>query len=233
MLVTLQTRDQEIRSTITALEPLAQPDESLFAVVTPTAAADQIHMVQISEDSFNKLVIGGTKIDWPSVAGGPAKGGCGVFVSADRSGNIREAFEEGCDNAGLEEPVRQAALKWKLQKAEMNGARVQVQALLGIPFEVQVTAPPPDVVLPEAEARKLATNTVEPKFPRGTKSGTQVQITIKIDDDGRLLDWSEPQGTQLDLFRSAVEAVHEWKFGSYLKAGKPVPFKTSLTFTAP
>jgi hypothetical protein len=72
------------------------------------------------------------------VVGGMESGGCGAFVSADRNGNVREEFPEGCDNNGLDEPLHEALLKWKLKRAVVNGVPVQVTALMGFPFKVQV-----------------------------------------------------------------------------------------------
>jgi hypothetical protein len=62
--------------------------------------------------------------------GGSASGGCGAFVSADRAGTVREVFPEGCDNPGLEEPLRQALLKWKLNQLVVNGTPVHVQSMI-------------------------------------------------------------------------------------------------------
>jgi hypothetical protein len=231
-LITHEDREHSIASTISTLEPLENPDESLFAVTTLTPAAQQFRSLQVSEDAFRKLAIGSMDVAWPMVVGGSGKGGCAVFVSADRDGNVREGFYGGCDNAALEEPLRLAALKWKLHPAVQNGAPVQVTALLGIPYDIHVE-PAHDVILSEADARKLASNTVEPVFPRGTKRGTVVSIQVSIDDDGRFLEASNPSGASTDLFLPAVAAVEKWKFTSYVQDGKPIPFKSTVTFTAP
>jgi hypothetical protein len=231
-LITQEDREHSIASTIGTLEALENPDESLFAVTTPTPEAQQIRSLQISEDAFRKLVIGSMDVAWPTVVGGSGKGGCAVFVSADRDGNVREGFYGGCDNAALEEPLRLAALKWKLHKAVQNGAPVQVTALLGIPYDIHVE-PAHDIILPEAEARKLASNAGEPAFPAGTKRGTTVSLEVSIDDDGRVLGTSNPTGAATDLFMAATVAIEKWKFTPYVQEGKPVPFKFTVTFTAP
>lgn len=129
----------EITAEITVLDPLPQPDESLFAVVNPTPAAERITFLQIGEDTMRSLVIGGADIAWPTVVGGKDSGGCGAFVSADRAGNVREVFPAGCDNPGLDEPLRQILLKWKLKPAVVKGVPVQVDSLMGFAFKVQVT----------------------------------------------------------------------------------------------
>jgi hypothetical protein len=124
----------EIVAQITALDPLAQPDEALFAVPTPTSPAARINFLQISEASLRKLATSSTDIAWPAVPSGKVSGNCVAFVSADRAGAIREVFPAGCDNPALEAPLRDALLQWKLQKAVVNGAPVQVQSLMAFPF---------------------------------------------------------------------------------------------------
>ncbi|MGC1385450.1 MAG: hypothetical protein WA823_16855 [Candidatus Acidiferrales bacterium] len=234
-IVTDEGGDGQIVAQITSLEPLPAPDPSMFAVATPTPLSDQLRIVHVSEDRFRSLVVGSTDIAWPDpVLGGMAKGGCGAFASADRDGNVREVFSEGCDNANLEEPLRQALLKWKLKHANANGAPVQVAALLGIPFSVNVQAPPPLSLLSDAEARKLATNIVEPSFPKGSApSGTKVQIRVKVDDDTRLLDFQNTTQVSDKLFFSAVAAVRKWTFTPYMLDGKAVPFEADVVFVVP
>ncbi|MGA7851731.1 MAG: energy transducer TonB [Candidatus Acidiferrales bacterium] len=135
----------EIVASITALDPLPQPDESMFEVKSPTPPAGRIQIVRIDENVMRNLVIGGAEIAWPAVVSGKESGGCGAFISADRNGNVREEFPEGCDNTALEEPLHEALLKWKLKQAVVKGVPVQVTALMGFPFKVQVGSAPPSV----------------------------------------------------------------------------------------
>lgn len=136
----------EIAASITTLDPLPpQPDESMFEVKSPTPPAGRIQILRIDENVMRSLVIGGAEIAWPAVVGGKDSGGCGAFISADRNGNVREEFPEGCDNNGLDEPLHEALIKWKLKQAVVNGVPVQVTALMGFPFKVQVGPAPPSV----------------------------------------------------------------------------------------
>ena len=223
----------ELVATITALEPLTQPDESLFAVVNPTPPAERISFLSIGEDTMRSLVIGGADIAWPTVVGGSDSGGCGAFVSADRAGNVREVFSAGCDNPGLEEPLRQILLKWKLKPPVVKGVPVQVNSLMGFPFKVQVTPAPPVVELSNDQARQLASNVTEPKFPAGSAPhGTKVEIQISVDDDGKLLGTNNIKNLGA-TFLPASAAVSRWKFQPYLQDGKAVPFNAIIIFTVP
>jgi hypothetical protein len=233
-IVTEQDREHEIDSVITVLNRLDSADDSLFAVAAPTPAPQQIRSVQVSEDDFRKLVIGSMDVAWPTnVVGGLAKGGCGVFVSVDREGTVRESRHEGCDNFALEEPLRLAALKWKLHPASINGAPVQVTALLGIPYDIHVEPAPEIITLSEADALKLASNKTQPEFPVDAKRGTIVSMEVTIDDDGRFVESTSPKGTPTYLSVPIALALEKWKFTPYLKDGKPVPFKFTVSFAVP
>ena len=94
--------------------------------------------MKVDEDTLRKLSLNSTAIDWPPVGGGMTAGGCAVYVSADRSGRIREVWPEGCDNPGLQDPLRDMVRKWQLKPASMNGAPVQVEALVTFKFETKV-----------------------------------------------------------------------------------------------
>jgi hypothetical protein len=239
--VTEHEHKSEIEAAITALDHLPPSQEGLndaageplFEVKTPTPATDRIQVLRISEDAMRSLVIGGADIAWPTVIGGQDSGGCGAFLSADRTGNVREVFPAGCDNTGLEEPLRQALLKWKLTPPVVNGVPVQVTALMGFPFKVHVEPAPPITELSDEAARKLATNKVDPVFPSGARRGTRVEVVISVDDDGKFLGASPGANHVTALFVPAYNAIAHWKFSPYLEGGKPVPFKATIIFIVP
>lgn len=232
----------EIDAVVATLDPVPQPPDDLkddsgkplFEVTTPTPAAERIQILRIGEDAMRSLVIGSTDIAWPTVVGGQNSGGCGAFLSADRSGNVREEFPAGCDNAGLDEPLHEALLKWKLKRPVVNGIPVQVTALMGFPFKVHVEAAPAVTELSEQDARKLASSKVEPIFPSAARRGTKVEVIISIDDDGTLLSAAPgPNQDMNTLFFPAYNAVSHWKFSPYVENGKAVPFKATISFIVP
>jgi len=231
----------EIAAAITMLDPLPHSQDdlkdaagvSLFEVKTPTPALDRIQIVRIDEDALRGLVIGSADIAWPTVVGGKDSGGCGAFVSADRSGNVREEFPAGCDNPSLDQPLHEALLKWKLKQPVVDDIPVQVTALMGIPFKVKVEPAPPVIQLSDERARKLATNRVDPMFPSGTPHGTKVEVIISVDDDGTFLGASPGSNQDSMLFSVGYNAVAQWKFSPYVEDGKPVPFKAAIIFIVP
>jgi hypothetical protein len=240
-IVTESEYKSEIEAAITVLDPLSQAQddlkdaagESLFEVRTTTPPADRIQVLRIREEAMRSLVIGSTDIAWPTVVGGQDSGGCGAFVSADRNGNVREEFPAGCDNTGLDEPLHQALLKWKLKQPIVGGVPVQVTALMGFPFKVHVEPAPPITQLSDEAARELATNKVDPVFPSGARHGIKVEVVISVDDDGTFLGAAPGANTDSILFSAAYNAIAHWKFSPYVEDGKPLPFKATIIFMVP
>ena len=123
-----------IEATITQLDELRQPDEQRFAVEQSTPPQDRINRVRIDEDTLRKLSLTSTEIDWSAAGVNSATGGCAVYVCVDRSGHIREVWPGGCDDAGLEDPLRDIVRKWQLKTAAVNGVPVQVESRLTFNF---------------------------------------------------------------------------------------------------
>jgi hypothetical protein len=216
---------------IAELSELTQPDEQMFAVQQSTPPAERLSTVRMDEETFRSLVVGSTDIDWATVGEGLTTGGCAVYVSADRAGAVREAWPAGCDNAGLQDPLREAVKKWHLKPTISDGAPAQVEALLGFTFHAtkDIAKALPD--LSDAEVRDLAIETVEPSFPPGTaEKGTEIVINISVDETGKLAGAGPASDMPNALFFAVYNAVVKWKFKPYLKDGKPQYFHGQLSF---
>src|SRR5260370_8367248 len=107
----------KIEGRIVELTELTQPDDQMFVVSQPTPPKERIRSLRIDEEVLRKLALNSTEIDWPPVGDGLTTGGCAVYVSADRPGNIREAWPEGCDSASLQDPLLAAVRKCRLKPA--------------------------------------------------------------------------------------------------------------------
>jgi hypothetical protein len=124
-----------IQATITQLTELRQPAETLFAIEKSTPPEARINSLRISEATLRSLSLTSTEIKWPAVEGGLLTGGCALYVSADRSGRMREVWPGGCDNKELVTPLREIVRKWQLNTATVNGVPVQVEARLTFPVK--------------------------------------------------------------------------------------------------
>jgi hypothetical protein len=216
---------------ITALEELNNLEEKMFEIEKPTPAVERINSVKVSDDFIRKAALNSIEIDWPTVGEGHITGGCAVYVSADRKGQIREAWPGGCDNAALEGPLREAMLKWKLKPAVSNGVPVQVESLMGFTFHTQLDSAKSLPNLSNEQVRTLVTQIVEPKFPPGSgKPGTEFTVNISIDETGKLTGAGPAPGTSDSVFFAIYAALVKWEFRPYVKDGKPQYFHGVLTF---
>ena len=223
-----------VEARVGELEELPQPDERIFAVERSTPPEQRIKSVKVDEATFDKLVLGSMGIDWPAVGEGALKGGCGLYVSADRSGQVREAIPEGCDNAAMEEPLHNAAMKWKLRPATVDGARVQVEALLGIPFQTTLDSAKSLPILSDSEARRLASNVADPVFPPGAAApGMEFTVQISVDGTGKYTGVQNTHNIPPAIFLAINRALAQWRFKPYVKDGKPQYFHADLIFRIP
>lgn len=225
----------EVEAKIVLLEELTSPDEKLFTVDTPTPPEQQISRVQLKGDVLRSLVKGSSDVAWPEVGGGLTKGLCAVYLSADRAGHVREVWPGGCDNPGLQDPLRDAIKNWQLQPSNVNGVPVQVEGLVGFRFETKVaTGGDPTPVLSDAQARALATYVIEPHFPFGSlEKGTAVEVRVSVDETGKVAGVGNTQKLNTDVFLAIYEALEQWRFRPYMKDGKPQYFHAHITFQVP
>jgi hypothetical protein len=105
-----------LQAKITELAELTRPDEQVFAASESTPSEKRLETVRIDQDVVRKLALGSTEIDWPTVGEGLTTGVRAVYISADRSGQVREVWPEGCDNPGLQDPLRDQVKKWKFKR---------------------------------------------------------------------------------------------------------------------
>jgi TonB family protein len=240
---TIQTRITEL----TEFRPL---DEVLFAVLNQTPLQERINTVTVDETTVRGLALNATDILWPPVGGGPTTGRCAVYVSADRAGRIREVWPQGCDNPGLQDPLREIVRRWQLKPATKNGAAVQIQALVTFTFDAKLVkadpipgqgaesepAPtakqdvPKRVRVSEGVMRSLLVKKVQPNYPEeARKKNIQGSVVMKaiISRDGAVQDLTAVSGDPL-LVPAALEAAQQWKYKPYLLNGQPVEIETQI-----
>jgi TonB family protein len=232
LLVSYPEPGTTIEATVTELSELTNVDESQFTISQPTPFEKQLRSVMISEAELRKMSLKTPEIAWPSVRSDKTSGVLSIYVSIDDAGHVRETFPLNSDNAGLDDVARQQVQKWKFKPAVSNGAPVQVEGILTFAFNTKIENLV--TILPDAEARKLATNTVEPIFKPGTPNpGTSVTVRVSVDVDGKLLGVENPNHESDSLFFAAYAALKQWRFHPYLKDGKPDFYKADITFRIP
>ena len=220
-----------IEAKITELDELTSPDEGLFAVQQPTPPTERMGRISVSETTIRSLSAYTPDILWPSVRSGKTTGVLSMYISVDRSGHVREAWPLNSDNAGLEDPAREQVMKWQFKPAKMHDVPVQTETVLTLAFNTKIGDPIP--ILSDEEARKLATNIVEPVFPPGTPKGTEVKVQVGVSLDGTVNGAGNPYNAPTPLFMAAYGAVRQWHFRPYLREGKPDLFGADIVFHAP
>ncbi len=215
---------------IDSLEVLQAPDESMFTISQPTPLSDQISRLVVSDETARTLIEGSIEIAWPSVGGGILKGGCGIYISVDRSGHVREAWPEGCDNPAMQGVLRDAVMKWQLKPAVLHGVPVQIESLMGFSYETTVDAAKTPPLLTDEEARKLATYSIEPRFPDGAPRPADFIAQITVDDTGKFISIQNINRLDGPILQAIAAALRKWKFKPFIKDGQPQLFHADIVF---
>lgn len=215
-----------IAAKITELTELAQPEESMFAVETPTPLEQQIRSSQIGEDSARILALNTPAIVWPTVREGNTSGVLSLYISTDRRGQVREAWPLGSGNQALSDAAREQVLRWQY-KPFMNGGPTQMEAVLTFAFSTKIENPVP--VLTNAEARKLATRVVAPVIAPGKAAkGTKFTLRVSVDETGVVKDVQNPNKVAPALWQAGSAALKKWRFRPYMNQGKPDRFYADI-----
>jgi hypothetical protein len=123
----------KISARITELARVANPKELRLTVEKATPAAEQMKNSQVGEDSARVLALSTPEIVWPAVREGKTAGVLSLYISTDRSGQVREAWPLSSDNPELNEAARRQVLRWRY-KPYLNTGSSQMEAVLTFAF---------------------------------------------------------------------------------------------------
>ena len=218
--VTMLEDESKVASSANLFTPLPRDDSSF----------ESIH---VSPAQLEQLTSTIPAIVWPPVRAGKTQGHLAIYISVDKSGQVREAWPENSDNGELSDFVREQVCRWKLKPTlDKNGNPVQIDGGLGFAFETKIGNPLPE--LSDAEVRALATKIVEPQWPADLKSGTVIEAFIDVDEDGKVAGASFHAPTALTSGVLAInEVLKQWTFHPLVRDGKAQYFKATIKFTVP
>lgn len=217
-----------LTANVSDLAEVPSPDEKLFTIDQVTSATEQMKTIQVTEDSARALALNTPAIVWPTVREGKTEGVMSVYVSVDRSGQVREVWPLASNNPELNQAAREQLLRWQY-KPYNNGGPSQMEAVLTFAFATRIENPIP--VLSDAEARKLATRVVEAVVPPGkARKGSKFVLRISVDEAGKVLAVQNQNKVAPALYTAGVAALKQWRFRPYMNQGKPDRFYADITF---
>ena len=217
-----------IAAKITQLTELTTLDESWFAIQQPTAVPDQLRSSQVGEETARALAVKTPAIEWPAIREGKTSGVLSVYISTDRTGQVREAWPLG-PGTPLSDAASKQLLQWTY-KPYTNGGATQMEAVLTFAFTTHIENPVH--VLKDAEARKLAAHIVEAVVPPGKAQGKRFTVRAAVDESGRVTAVLNPDNVAAALYSAGAAALRKWRFRPYLNLGKPDRFYADIVFNA-
>ncbi len=221
---TPQTR---IEARVSELTELKNPDESLFTFAASGSPAGELKSQQIGEPTARAILLSSPDISWPEVREGKTQGILSVYVSADRSGQVREVWPLTSANPELLRAARDQVMQWRF-KPYVNGVPMQMESVLTFGFSAKQGPPIP--VLGNTEARKLATRIVEPLLAKRPARAAHFVLRAAVDEQGKLLEVRNPNQVKPALFQAGEAALRQWQFRPYVHDGKPDRFYADISF---
>jgi hypothetical protein len=219
---------EEVEAKITELTELADPDESLFSISQPN---ELLQTVNVNEETVRKLAVDPLEIQWPPVRGGKTEGVLSVFVSIDREGHVRESYGLNSDHPDMTDAARSQLANVKFKPAVFHGEHAQVEGILTFAYKTRIDDPYPD--LSDAEARKLAIDLAEPRFPASVATGSVLTLRIFVAEDGTVHGSGPVTGADGRPKTFLFREIHDWRFKPLERNGKVTPFNATLKFVVP
>lgn len=219
-----------LQARVTDLEQMASIDEKLFAIDNLTPKDKQIRVETLTQAELAEQALQPMDIIWPQVLDGRTSGETSYLVSIDHTGQVRDvlpldvAIERANDSA-----IRQIK-RWKFKPLIQDGVTAQMEGILKFQFNTRAYGPPD--MLDDAEARKLATNIVDPTFPDGATSGSACAIRVAVDADGQVIEQIAGDCVS-GLYQPCSAAIGKWKFSPIQQDGKSLPYRAEIQFRVP
>jgi hypothetical protein len=212
---------------ITSLDDLKSADEDQFAVTEPTPQEKRLRVEMLGEAELRSLAAEAPEIVWPQVLDGAVTGKASFFISLDTTGKVREALPLKTANERSNDSAIRQIMRWKFRPATREGLPVQAEGTLN--FDIDTRAAGPKDVLSDAEARKLASNVVEPVVPAGSVApGALYKIWIAVDADGIVIEKIIAEAPPGVDFGTVDRALRQWRFKPLFVDGKPQPYRALL-----
>lgn len=218
------------KAEVTELKDLKNADSKLFAIDQPTSKNQRIRSVMLPEAELRGLALQPVEVIWPQVLDGATSGKTSYYISIDRAGQVAEVLPLSIAAERADGSARRQIMKWKFKPTLQDGAPVQTEGVLNFDFNTRAYGPP--APLSDAEARKLASNIVEPLIPPGVPSGSTFTYSVAVDETGDVIESIAGDGPP-ELSAPSFQAIGKWRFTPLMENGKPVPYRAQIVFRVP
>jgi len=214
---------------VTKLEDLKSPDQSLFAVTQKTPTARLLRFEILDEPQLRANAASPQQIVWPQPLDGAEHGPASFYISIDQDGNVREVKQLYTVNERTNESAIHQISRWKFKPFLNDGLPTQAEGVLT--FTLDTRAWGPKEPLTDAEVRKLASHIVVPvidgaKYPKGTI----YTLSAAIDSDGHLIEVIAGDGPH-ELFNPCYDSLKQWAFNPIIGSdGKALPYRANIVF---
>jgi hypothetical protein len=149
---------------------------------------------------------------------------------------MREVWPQGCDNPGLQDPLREMVKKWQLKPAAENGAAVQIQALVTFTFDTKLVKGDPIPILTVADmARQTISCKPSSISPGLLPKGTVVTVRVSVNETGDTVGVS-PVGrcpVGCGLLAGPIVSINKCKFAPYTVNSRATGYQGDLELVAP
>jgi hypothetical protein len=215
---------------VMTLGEFVSKDDSQFAIPESTPPNKQIRNEVLSETELRTLSARPVEIIWPQVLEDQNTiGTTSYYISLDRTGQVREILPLTVSIERADDSARRQLLHWKFNPPMKDGAPVQAEGILTFNFDTRAYGP--KAILTDEEVRKLASNIVEPEFPKTATPGTPCSIRISVDADGQVIEQIAVDCH--GLAQSCMNAIGKWHFSPTMEDGKPRPYRAEIAFRVP
>jgi hypothetical protein len=217
--------------TVEKLEELKSPNPDLFQVKDNTSVGKPLQFKTFNETELMQSAAGSPQLIWPQPLDGSESGDASFYLSTDRTGKVREVLPLYTANERTNDSAVSQLLTWQFRPAIEGGLPAQTEGILT--FKLNTRAFGPTEPLKDAEARKLASNVVEPEIPSGKyPAGTIYTLWIAVDSSGKVIEAMAGDGPH-ELFMPCYTALRKWSFKPVIENGQPRPYRAQIAFHAP
>ncbi len=225
------SRGDYFTAQVTTLEDLKDPDDSMFAIPSPTPREQRIVSATLQELELRSLAVETPQIIWPQALDGAETGKASFYVAIDTKGKLREILPVATCNERTNDSAIRHLKSWKFRPAMKDGTPVQAEGILT--FDVNTRAWGPAKPLTDTEMRHMASNVTEPVVPAGAFPPNSVfKLWVAVDIDGGVLEKIVADGPP-KLWGPCDAALRQWQFRPIMENGQPRPYRGLVEFHIP